>query len=221
MAGFVLPIISGLAGLFGGGKQQTTNTNTTTNQQNQTGFNNAQNSSTTPNLNPLQQNLVGNFTAAANKNLSNATNLTPYTEAGLGQISGQGSLNTQAISNSLAARGLQYSPVAGTALAQNTINSGNQANSFLQSVPLLQTQLQQQALQQAIGAFSAQPVASSSIGNQSGQGFSNTQGQSQGTQTQYGDPLAGLFGGLGAGLAAPNGSGGNNLSSILKALGIG
>ena len=41
------------------------------------------------------------------------------------------------------------------------------------------------------------------------------------TQSTPGGPLAGLFGGAGAGLAGPSTNGGSNLSDILKMFGIG
>jgi len=226
MASFVLPIISGLAGLFGGGKQGSTSTSQQgSTSQTQNGNYNTFGSST-PNLNPYQQQLQKLFTQGASNNLNNSTNLSGYSNAGLAQIGQQGSANNQQISNALAARGLQYSPVAGNALAQNTINTGNQENSFLQSVPLLQTQLSQQALQQAMQAFSTQPYGTSTTGGGTNWGATTGSSQQYGTGSQYGDPLAGLFGGLGAGLAAPMNpggaaGGGSVLSNILKGLGIG
>ncbi len=217
MAGFIAPILSavlpGLAGLFGGGQQQQVQNNSTTNQ-NQTGFQSGH-SSSTPNLNPFQQQLASMFSSGASDLYKSSTNLAPYSTQGLQQIQNQGRGNATAIANNLAQRGLSYSPVAGNAGIQNTLNTGNQMNSFLQGIPLLQRQLQTSGLDELMKAFQVQPfgTTSDSSGQSSMTGTSNTNG----TQTQTGNPTAGLFGGLGAGLFAPNSSGsGSNLSDIIN-----
>jgi hypothetical protein len=222
MASFVLPIISGLAGLFGGGSTKQTNTNSTTNQsqtQNQ-GYNNTNTS--TPNLNPFQKQLAGMFSQGAMNQYTNGTNMAPYTSQGLQQIQGQGNANSKTIANNLAARGLSYSPAAANATTQNTLNTGGQMNSFLQGVPLLQHQLQQGNLQQLMQAFSTQPTGVTTSGSGDATGTSSGTNTMNGTSTQStpGGPLAGLFGGLGAGLAGPA-SGGSNLAAILSMFGLG
>lgn len=212
MAGFILPIMSGLAGLFGGGQQQQQTTNQTTQQSGQ----GTSSSSTTPNLSPLQQALASMFTSGASNLYNTATNLQPYTTQGLGQIQGQGTANAQAIQNAVASRGLSYSPAAETAQTQNQLNTGNQQQGFLQQIPLLQRQLQTQGLQQLMGAFGVLPTGVSTNGQTSQSGTSTMNG----TNTTTGNPMAGLFGGLGAGLAAPGGSSGmSNLSNILSMFG--
>ena len=189
MAAFVAPIlagVSGLAGLFGGGTQQKQAT-----QQTSTG---TTNSSTTPNLSPIQSSLINQFTTGA-ENLNNqATNLTPYTAAGLQQIGQTGQTNQTQIANNLSQRGLNYSPVAANATTQNVLNTGNQQSQFLNQIPLLQRQLQQQGIQGLEQAFQVQPTAVSSTGTST----TNTQGNG----AISGNPLAGLFGGVGSGLAA-------------------
>ena len=209
MASFMLPIISGLAGLFGGGQQQQTNTNQTTNQSSA----GTSSSSTTPNLSPLQQALAQMFTSGAANQFASATNLQPYTTQGLSGIQGQGAQNQQAIQNAVAARGLSFSPAASTAETMNTLNTGNQMQSFEQQVPLLQRQLQTQGLQQLMQAFGVLPTGVSTTGSSTMNGTSNTQG----TGTVNGNPLGGLFSGLGAGLAGPSSST-SNLSSLLSGL---
>jgi hypothetical protein len=224
MASFVLPLISGLAGLFGGGKQQqttsngsqqtsgATNTNSgTTNTQN-TGFN----------YNPQQQSLINNFTNSANNQLKNGTDLTSYTQGGLQQIGQGGNAAGSAIANNLASRGLSFSPAAATANTQNQLNTINQQQGFLQQVPLLQNQLQSQAQANAEAALKAQGVNTTTTGGSQTSGGTTTSGNTNynGTQTQTGNPMGGLFGGLGAGLAAPNGSGGMNIGSLLQMLGL-
>ncbi len=224
MAAFVAPIISGLAGLFGGGQQQKTQTQSTQNQnttQSQQGQN-YQSGSVSPDLSPLQQLLAQMFTKGAGDLYNQSTNLQPYTTQGLQQIQGQGGANQQTIANILAARGLSASPAAATALTQNTLNSGNQANQFLQSIPLLQRQLQTQGLSGLLSAFGALPTGTTSTGSNISSNNAQSQGFSQGNSigTVSGNPMGGLFGGLGAGLFAPS-SGGSNLSSILNMFGLG
>ena len=63
--------ISGLAGLFGGGKQNQTQQTGTQNQQFQT----SNQQGTSYNLNPFQQQLAGMFTQGAQDLYKNATNL--------------------------------------------------------------------------------------------------------------------------------------------------
>jgi hypothetical protein len=85
----------------------------------------------------------------------------------------------------------------------------------------LQNALQTQAQQNAEAAFKTPGVATTESGSSGGTTL--TQGQNQGTSTTTGsvDPLAGLLGGLGAGLAGPSGNGTNNLAAILAKLGLG
>lgn len=219
-------LLGGLGGLFGGGKQQTVNTsnNTSTNMSG-TGTSNSQGSfantgnttgtsSTNPNLSPLQQALMKSFTSGASDLYNQSTNLKPYTDSSLENIAGSAQGTDTAIQNQLAARGQQFSPSAGTAQTQNTLNTANQNTQLLNSVPLLQRQLQQQALQQLMGAFQVLPTGTTTTSsgqtnqsgtqNQSGQTTANQQGtsSSQGTQGTYGNPTAGLIGGLGSGLFA-------------------
>lgn len=224
MASFVLPLVSGLAGLFGGGKQKTVDTtsNTTGSSSGSTSGGGSTSTQSGFNLTPEQQSLADNFSKSANSQLNNATNLTPYTQGGLQQIGQQGNANASAINNNLASRGLTFSPNAGSALAQNTINTGNQQQQFLQGIPLLQNQLQTQAQQNAEAALKAPGIATtgSTVGNTYGSTTGTNQSSTNGTQTTNGDPLAGLFGGLGAGLAGGNQYGQSNITSILRSLGL-
>ncbi len=217
MASFLAPIlgavIPGLAGLFGGGKQQQVNTNQTTNQSQQ-GFQSGQTSST-PNLNPFQQTLAQLFSGGAADLYKQSQNLSPYTSQGLQTIQGQGAGNAKSIANNLAARGLSFSPAAATATTQNTLNTGNQMNSFLQGIPLLQRQLQTQGLDEMMKAFGVQPFGTTT--DQSGQSSMTGTSNMSGTNVQQGNPMGGLFGGLGAGLFAPGQNGNSNLSNIISA----
>ena len=212
MAAFIAPLVGGLlgglGGLFGGGKQQqvTTNNNSTTNQSQQGSYQNQgyTTGSTTPNLSPTQQSMLASIMAGTQNQLKNATNLTGYTQQGLENINQGSQAASQAMAANLAGRGLSFSPAASTAQNQNTLNRIGQGNIFLSQVPLLQTQLQQQALQQLMQGFQIQPTGSSTTGNtvsagtSAMSGTSNTTGTS--TQTTTGNPTAGAIAGTGAGL---------------------
>lgn len=217
MASFVLPLVSGLAGLFGSSNKSTTNNQS--NSTNQTQTQNQTQGQSGFNYNPLQQSLMNNFSNSANNQLNSATNLNPYTSQGLQSIQGQGAANQTALSNNLASRGLSSSPAAATALTQNTLNTGNQSQNFLSQIPLLQNQLQTQAQTNAENAFRTPGVATTISGSSGGTTLQ--QGGTQGTSTTTGsvNPLAGLLGGLGGGLAAPSGGAdGSNLASILSSM---
>lgn len=207
MAGFALPIISGLAGLFGGASTKQTNTQSSGNQTSS----GTSGGSTTPNLSPLQQQLATLFTNNSQNMANNDPNLTGYTASGLQTINQSGNAATTALNNSLASRGLSFSPAAANAATQNTNNQINQGQQFLNQIPLLQRQLAQQNTAGLESAFGALPTGVTTTGSFNG----NTSSQTNQSQTQQtpGGLLAGLFGGAGAGLAAlPNlfNSGGNS-----------
>lgn len=219
-ASFILPIVSGLSGLFGGGSSKTTNTNT--NYNNQQSAQGTSNASTTPNLSPLQTMLSQMFGGQAQTMADNTGNLlNGYTAGGLQNINQAGQAQTNTLNNVLASRGLANSPDAATANTMNTENQLNQSQQLLSSIPLLQRQMQQQNIAQLQGAFSALPTGVSSTGNTSQTGQSSGTQQQQSTTSTPGGLLSGLFAGLGGGLAAPSGSGGSNLNSILQSVGFG
>jgi hypothetical protein len=188
----------GLAGLFGGGKQQKTQTSgTITN--NQQGSFNTQNS-TAPNFSNLQKALMQQFTGAASNLYNQSTNLQPYEASGMEQINQGANAASQAIAANNASRGLSFSPAASTAQNQNTLNRVNQQTQFANSIPLLQRQLQQQSLGQLMQAF--QVIPTGQTGTQSGTTTQSGTQTQQGTNLVSGDPMAGLFSGLGAGTMA-------------------
>lgn len=201
MAAFIAPLlsgISGLAGLFGGGTQQkNATTQNTSGTQTQSG---STSGSTTPNLSPIQQQLANLFSNGAINQYNQGTDLTGYKQAGLQTINSNSDITNKSISNMLAARGQSFSPAASNPLISARINQGNQQTQFLQSLPLLQRSLQQQNLSGLLSAFSAMPVGQTSSGSTNGTTTSNS--TTTGNGAISGNPLAGLFGGAGAGLAA-------------------
>jgi hypothetical protein len=218
MAGFIAPIIGGLAGLFGGGTQKKTVTSgTITNSGTQS---TSGTSTNTPNLSPYQTTLANLFTQGLASNYNNATNLNGYTQSGLENINAGANASQNIIKNQLAASGQSFSPSANTAETQAQLSRVSQGNQFLSQIPLLQQQLKQQALGQLVAGFSALPTGSTNTGNQTTTS-NNTQTQN-GTNLVSGNPTAGAISGIGAGLFAPSGPGGQtNLSGILSMFGGG
>lgn len=202
-------LIGGIAGLFGGGPQQKTQTSGTI-----TNSGSSSNTNTsTPNFSPLQQALISQFTRGASDLYDQSADLSGYAGQGLKTINSGAQLSNNILRNTLASRGMSYSPAAGTALTQDELNRQNQGSSFLSSLPLLQRQLQSQSLNQLMQAFGAIPTGSTSTGNSQ----SNSTQTQQGMNLVSGNPTAGAIAGAGAGLLGPNQSGtGSNLGDLLN-----
>lgn len=220
MGSFILPIISGLAGLFGGQpKQQTSTTNSSSNS---TGNFNSLNA---PQLNSNQNDLMNSFTNDAINRDNKPIDLSGFTAGGLQTINDGADLKSKIISNSLASKGLSFSPAAAFSQVQPQSDRIDQSTQFLNTVPLIQKQLQDQNFQNLLSAFKTIPTATET----NGASASNTTGSQTTTGTSPNNSIAGALGGLGAGLAGPSGGydakgqpvGGNNMTAILKALGIG
>jgi hypothetical protein len=224
--GLVGGLVGGLAGLLGGGKQNTTNVNNTTTQsgtQTQSGTSSGQSNTTgtsTPNLSPIQQQLISMFVPTAQSEINQANNTPNLQQTGLQAINQTNAAQTQAIKNGLASRGLSYSPMAANAQVQQGLNVGNQQNQFLAQLPLLQQQMKQQALSSVVGASQAVPFGSTQTGQTAQSAASNTSGttnstsNTQGTVATSGNPAAGAASGFGSGLF-----GGLSLSNILGSFG--
>lgn len=203
MASLALPLlttgISALAGLFGA-KPKPVVTNSSSNST----------STSTPNIGANQQSLENQFTQGITKQLNSANDMSGYTGQGLQQINQTAGVADKMSNNILAARGLSNSPYAATLQNQNNNNRLNQSSQFLNQIPLLQTQLRQQAIQQAIQGSQAIPFGST------------VSGSSSGTSTQTGgggSPVAGALSGAGAALNAPMGGGVNAGQQIAANLG--
>lgn len=182
----------GLAGLFGGGKQQQTQTNgTITNNTSSTSNGSYSNN---PVFTGLQNALINQFTSGAASLYNQSTNMAPYTASGLQQINNTANASATAENANLAARGLSFSPAAATAQTQGRQAQAGQQSQFLNSIPLLQRQLQQQSLGQLMQAFQVIPTGSTGTTSQTGT-QTGTQTQ-QGTNLVSGNPLAGATSGL-------------------------
>lgn len=231
---FIAPLIGGLAGLFGGGKQQKTqtsgtitNSGTSSQDYSQSGGSTTS-ASQTPNLSPIQQALINQFSKGASSLFSSAQNLNPYAASGLQTINKTGDLSQQILQNQLAARGQSFSPAAANAETSNTLNTVNQGSQFLNQLPLLQRQLQTSGLDELIKAFQVQPTGSTTTGTTQTNNTGSVSGTTNNTQTQQGtnlvsgNPAAGAAAGVGSGLFSPiNGQGDTALSQLLKMFGGG
>lgn len=203
MAALALPLlttgISALAGLFGA-KPKPTVTNSSSNST----------STSTPNINPNAQNLENQFTQGITKQLNDANDMSGYEGQGLQQINQSAGVADKMSQNILAARGLSNSPYAANLTNANNNNRLNQSSQFINQIPLLQTQLRQNAIQQAISGSQAIPFGSTISGSQSG--TSTTSGGG-------GSPVAGALSGAGAALNAPMGGGVSAGQQIATSLG--
>lgn len=197
MASFVLPIVSGLAGLFGGlSPQKMTQTTNSTSSGTQSS---SGSSSTTPQLSDLQQLLSSIMGPAAVNQYQQGTNLTPYVNSGLQNINNTTNSASGQIANTLAARGLSNSPYAATAMTQPQLMAQQEQSSLLNSVPLLQQQLNTQNIGTMESAFSALPTGTSTSGTSN----TSTTGTQNGTTTTVapGNILSAIAGALGGGAA--------------------
>ncbi len=195
MASLAIPLItsgiSALAGLFGNKSKPIQQTNTSTTQQN---------------FSPLQQSLMDMFSKGAIDRYQQGTDLGGYTAGGLRQINQTADLRKLATQNILGARGQSFSPSAGVADIQGENSRLSDSSNFLNSIPLLQHQMQGADLDQLIRAFSSIPGSSTTT--------------QKGTGLVGGNPLAGTLSGLGAGLNAPyTNNDGSIVTNIAKLFG--
>lgn len=216
MASFILPIISGLAGLFGGKPKTQEQTNTSTTNGTTSG---AFNSTNTPLLSDNQTNLSNSFVnGLINRYRNEPVDLSGYTAGGLRDINTGSDLKQKVMANTLASRGLSYSPYAAAASQAPESDRVSQQTQFLDQIPLLKRSLQSQDFDQMIKGFSALPTSTNTQGTQSGTTQSTT--DQHGTQISPNNMIGGALSGFGSGLAAPTGQqgGGSNLDNILKHL---
>lgn len=208
MAATALPIIGALGSVLGGlfgnrSPTTTTNFNNTSNQSgsstsNSTGYN-------TPSLTGGQQSLENLLNSTVFNSLlpGNQPDLSGYASNAAQNINQGANANDQLLKQTLAARGLSYSPIAANALTQSNTNRIGQLTQLKNSLPLLSEQLLQNRLQNAVNVFRSNPFGSTF--GQSGQNNFQQTGTNSGTQTTTGpsNMLGGLFGGIGQASAIP------------------
>ena len=122
--------------------------------------------------------------------LQQPTSLAGYEAQGTGNINNVYRLGQQSLSNSLTARGLSTSPVAGSGMA--TLESGRlgEVANLQNQMPLLERQYANEDLTNAMRMLAMQPYGSSSTGG--GSGTSNS------SVTFPGSAMGGAFGDLGS-----------------------
>lgn len=200
--------ISGLAGLFGGQPKTKTTTSDTT--QNSSGSFN-QSGSTNPILNTNANDLMNYFTNdAVNRYNKGPVDLSGYTAGGLQQINEAGDLKQKILQNMLASKGQQFSPASVYPQQQQQSDRINQSTQFMETIPLLQKQFQDQNFQNLLSSFGAIPKGSAT--DASGTSTQTGTSSTKGTSTDPGNSTGGLFSGIGSILPFLN-FGGNKKSS--------
>jgi len=191
------PIISGISGLLTALFPDTTTTNTTGSSSTSGNVSGTTTGSSTPTMSTLQQMLSQMFGAGAMNEFQNIPGVVNSTKvAGENSIASGESQAQNSISNTLAARGLAYSPYAGTAMAQPAIAAEGQQSQLAESLPLLNYSLTQSGLgglESAMGATG--PLGTSTTGSSNVNTTGQTSTQQQSTQTVQGI-LGSLFKGL-------------------------
>jgi hypothetical protein len=204
MPAFAIPLaisgISALAGLLGNRKKQATQDSTTT--QNTSGTENYDNYNT-PILTPEAMQAYSTLFPQLQNRIQSGADLSGYTASGLRNITNTGENARNRIVQNLAARGLTNSPASAAIIARQGDTQAGETANFLNSVPLLQRQMQGQDLDQLLRAASALPTGMRQQGSSTRTGTSTS--NTRGTVTQPSDMLGGLFSGLGQGLASTYG----------------
>lgn len=177
--------LSGAAGAF-----PTPGSSTTSGTQNGT-----YSGSSNPILSAQNQTLLNQLTNQYSHLAQTGVNLQPYQIQQQQQINNNSNIAAKASQESLAARGLAGSPVAGTVAANQDAGRINQITNLQQSIPLLQNQMNLSDLGAAAGFASSIPHGTDTSGN-----TSNTTNST--TQTQQGGGAGGFLGGLGKALGS-------------------
>lgn len=129
--------------------------------------------------------------------LGQPTSLAGYEGQGMGNINSTYDLGKQSLLNSLTARGLSTSGVAGSGLASLEQGRLGQVANFQNSLPLVERQMRNEDLSGAMQTLALQPYGQTSTES----------GTSSGTYTQPGSMAGGAFSGLGNLLAFMLGKG--------------
>jgi len=180
MASFAIPLaisgIGALGSIFGGSKKARTSTMTPIE---------------SPEYNPLRDALMKQAMAR----IGSTTPLEGYEAGGIQTINRNAELQRQLLNNSLTARGLSTSPVAG--VAETNLDTGRmeEISRFQNSLPLLQRELQNQDWQQGLQLFGQRRTGTETVnpGSAVGSGLTSAAGL---LAYLYG---SGAFGGGGSG----------------------
>lgn len=168
-------------------------------------------STTRPDMNPETLTYLNNIRDRYTALLDQDPNLAGYEASGISNINRAGDLRSRAIQNVLAARGLSYSPMAGGAMAGAESSRVSDTVNFQNQIPLLRDKLMRERLAEAGQFFSRIPMGQTvtNTGQRTGTETRDlaTTGNMKGTNFDPGNPMAGLFGGLGSSLAYLYGQG--------------
>lgn len=134
--------------------------------------------SQTPTYDPATESLRQNLISSQMANLNKDVDLSGYQSQALQTNNAGYDAANKALQQTLAARGLTYSPVAGAATANLGTQRIGAGINIQNQIPLLAQQLYQQKLQSALQTFASMPYSVSGQQKQSGGGL-----------------LSGLFGG--------------------------
>lgn len=188
--------LAGFSGLGQGIASATSPGNSTTTSSGTTSTNAQGNFNSAPVFDPQTDALRQQIIKSLMGNLNEDVDLKGYESQGLQTINQGSEAAKTALQQTLASRGLTYSPMAGAATANLETQRIGQGVNFQNQLPLLKQQLYQQKLQQALQGFSAMPYGQS--GQQSQSGSQNTNTNSNTVTKQPGSGLlSGIFGGLG------------------------
>lgn len=135
--------------------------------------------SQTPTYDPATEGLRQQLIQAQQNNLNKDVDLSGYTSSGLSTINQGYDAANKALQQTLASRGLTYSPIAGSSTAALGTQRIGAGINFQNQIPLLAQQIYQQKLASALQTFAANPYS-----------VSGTQNQTQ----SGGGLLSGLFG---------------------------
>lgn len=200
MPAFLAPLaisgIAALAGALGGRNKTATQSSTTTDNRTQ--------NVDLYNLPILSDEASSGFGTAINaliNRVGTGTNLSGYKATGLRALNMQSDMRQKLLERILAQRGLSYSPAAAAISMRSADADAGKQFDFLNSIPLLQRQLEGEDAMNLVRAASAMPTGNRQVGTTTTSGTSSTQG----TATQPGDVLGGLFSGLGQGIASTYG----------------
>lgn len=204
MATMAIPIIAGLlgglGGLFGNRPKQTTQDITSSGKESQTGTSSGTGLQM-PELSGLQQTAQDTFLRALMDKIRGGTDLRGYQAGGIQDINQGYNLKQQALQNILAARGLSYSPAAGTAQGGLESQRIGDVTRFNQQMPMVQRQMSIEDINNLIQGFMSTPKGVRTTSTQDYSTNRDYSGTQHSVGTQPGDMMGGLLSGAGGALA--------------------
>lgn len=141
---------------------KTTTTNVNQNSGGTQNQNFQQAGTTTPTYtSPFQGELENQMLSQASNSLKNPFDTSGFASNALKNINTGADVNKTILQNTLAARGLGQSPIAASATASQEQSRVAQGTDFLNQLPMLQEQIYNQRLNNALNVFRSAPLGSS------------------------------------------------------------